>query len=70
MKEAIEEPKTTSLSLRRLRIKFYDPISTLYDRLNGKESRFTSSQNYLDRAMYSKSINLTDLFLILIFVFN
>ena len=70
MQEAIEESKNTSLSLRRLPMKFNVPISTLYDRLNGKESRFTSSQNDLDQAMYSKSINLIDLFLILIFVFN
>ena len=64
MQEAIEESKNTSLSLRRLPIKF-NPISTLYDRLNGKKSQFTSSYNALDQAMYSKSINLIDLFLII-----
>ena len=66
MQESIEESKNTSLSLRRLSMKLNVPISTLYYRLNGKEPRFTSSQNALDRAMYSKSINFIDLFLILI----
>ena len=49
MQEAIEESKNTSLSLRQLAMKFNVPKSTLYDRLNGKQSRFTSSQNALSK---------------------